>query len=702
MIQIIRRLLKAYLFTAGSFGSGTIADASGKSQPAKLIKSTCFNTLYNASIASSRFAYAASTGVGSGDYYFRCIFKISSADLGNTQAPYVCDGITGTGAKKFMLRRGGVELLAIELSDGTNTSTRSLFSAISAALALGDWCELIFTRVGMAGNNCTVTINNLTRGNTGTETFANTYNWADAAHSLVVGTAYSGTTSDYLVPVITTDFALLQIGTAANNLGRDYTFAEGAGSKIYNRFPGNDLTIRTPSGAWANTQDYVHNNIANGFTKEATYGMSYTSTFELAALGGAYSSVKYLDNGIALAGRLSSTVASRIFRSTDYGKTWSTVGVIAGFTGASTYHFGYNPATGTVIVGTGDTGNVCLLRSTNKGANWSVVMTTDQIQTLAGTTNTTNVSAIYSAVYVGNNKWLCLVTNTENSNYIFQSTDDGATWSIGSSTGLTSYGRKLVQTSDGRLIYTGISPNPGVWVSGNGGSVWIKTGSFAAYSGICDAGSGVYYVGTWATGVSPQTVYIYKSINSGISWNQVGSVAVNSTTAYIRSIISPVPNVVIAYAGCSESSPGDRQCIMLVSTNAGASWASVGNPYTNANGGMNAVYDSDIVEDGVVIAACQPDANLIRSYVPGIRYPSMNEAPSVDVNGYPVTRSAGNFHNDAETHIDFTAGGANAGIVAADLSLSDYAFGASSTKLSKVVGSKDGIAYLEANYLIKS
>ncbi|KAH3765582.1 hypothetical protein Pelo_2578 [Pelomyxa schiedti] len=238
--------------------------------------------------------------------------------------------------------------------------------------------------------------------------------------------------------------------------------------------------------------------------QQADDNIDWVTAYQGEELSDAFSAIRYLGDGIVVAGKRSSTVGNRVFRSTEYGVpgSWYSVGEITGYTGAHTYWFGSHD--GVVVSGTGDTGNTCIIRSADWGETWAVVVDSAGIKTLAGGVDP---QSVYSPIHMGNGRWICCLRSSRAGKHIIESLDDGATWHQFASTGLTAGARKMVLTKDGSVLYGGafndVGETTGVFVSSDGGSTWIKRlGGESIFSGLDDCGNGIYLAGTYAQGKS--------------------------------------------------------------------------------------------------------------------------------------------------------------------------------------------------------
>ncbi|GIQ81574.1 hypothetical protein KIPB_002553, partial [Kipferlia bialata] len=216
-----------------------------------------------------------------------------------------------------------------------------------------------------------------------------------------------------------------------------------------------------------------------------------------------YHSIHYVGNGVALAGKRSSTEGNRIFRSEQYGEpdTWSSVGEIENYTGAHTYFFGSHGDT--VITGTGDRGTPCIIRSADAGKTWTVVVDAAAASALNGGMDP---GSIYSPLYVGG-RWIVSFRDTLAGGHIFESLDDGVTWTSMESEGLTAGARRMILDGDDSILFAGAfydeGETAGFFRSTDGGSTWAKSlDGENAFAGMEDLGDGVYLAGTYAGSLS--------------------------------------------------------------------------------------------------------------------------------------------------------------------------------------------------------
>src|SRR3972149_1127708 len=215
-------------------------------------------------------------------------------------------------------------------------------------------------------------------------------------------------------------------------------------------------------------------------------------------------SIKYIGNGIILAGSYN---GAKIYRSTDYGITWTNLGRPPGINDFTVTSF-TNCGSGIIIAGLENYGS--LVRSTNNGLTWSRV---GPIGHFVGAVEYLDNGVVLAGTYYGR---------------ILRSTNYGANWSDlgikvlnsnGGFTSISNIGSGIVVACVNRL-----SPYKAEIIrSVNYGVDWTTVHSYLVSgqsytyllaveyldSGICIAGGG------------PEA-RIIQSTNFGISWTDVG------------------------------------------------------------------------------------------------------------------------------------------------------------------------------------
>ena len=322
----------------------------------------------------------------------------------------------------------------------------------------------------------------------------------------------------------------------------------------------------------------------------------------------AFSAIHHLGGGAVIAGKRSSGAANRFLLSPDEGATWSVVGC-PGSTGNHTYFFGQNGPT--VLAGTGDTGQACVMRSVDRGLTWAVALDAAELDALTGSADT---KAVFGVVHLGSGKWIANVKTQDTPVKVIRSSDDGATWWVPPAqpgSGPSSWARQMIRTSDGVLLWPSVLTDR-MYRSVDDGATWTHAVVPGArlFQPLCDAGDGVYVCGEATT--SPNgPIRLFRSPDRGLTWLEVASVNLQRpTTTYWRDVIA-VDGTLYASACCVEATSNDRNMQLFRSDNTGKTWVSLGNPYLGPYGGMQAIYQMCATDSGRVFAGCQPDSTIL-------------------------------------------------------------------------------------------
>ena len=322
----------------------------------------------------------------------------------------------------------------------------------------------------------------------------------------------------------------------------------------------------------------------------------------------AFSAIHHAGNGRVIAGKRSSTASNRFLLSVDGGASWAAVGCPAS-TGAHTYFFGQDGST--ILAGTGDTGQACVMRSVDAGGTWSVVLDAPQLNALAGSANT---RAVFGIASLGGGKWMANLKTLDTAVKVIRSSDDGVTWWVPQAQpgqGSTSWARQMILTGDGVLLWPAVLSERMYRSTDLGASwSWSAVPSAGLFQPLCDAGDGVYLCGEVTT--SPNTpIRLFRSPDRGLTWTAVAKVNLaRPTTTYWRDVLN-AGGVLYASACCVEGTSNDRNMQLFRSEDSGKSWRSMGNPYLGPFGGMQAVYQMCVTDTGKVLAGCQPDSTIL-------------------------------------------------------------------------------------------
>jgi photosystem II stability/assembly factor-like uncharacterized protein len=224
-------------------------------------------------------------------------------------------------------------------------------------------------------------------------------------------------------------------------------------------------------------------------------------------------------------GHIYAGTGSGIYKSTDNGDSWISIGSELNNQSINSIFLGSN---GLVLVGTSENG---IYRSINDGATWTYVSeiynSTDNGINWNLITKKLDVRSIITSpdgrLYAG--AWDIDFSGTGG---IFVSTNNGERWNQ-SNTGL---GNLLVRPGlvDSNKVYVGTS-GTGVFNSSDGGYSWNRANTYADQNIVCLAAKGKdIYAGTTGMG-------ILKSTDEGLTWMPVNSGLKLPSEKYIRTII---------------------------------------------------------------------------------------------------------------------------------------------------------------------
>jgi len=419
--------------------------------------------------------------------------------------------------------------------------------------------------------------------------------------------------------------------------------------------------------------------------------LSFKAAYTGGRLSDAFSSIFYAGDGVVLAGKRSNTPGNRIFRSTDYGRSWTTTPEPDGYSGRHVYFFDKNNDTNVIITGTGDTGTPCLLRSTDMGKTWTVVLSSDIAAQLAGC----DPGAIFSPLSLGNRRWIACFRNVNKKSHIIESLDDGLNWHNLPTNGLSAGCRRMILTSYGQLMCGGVfgdhDSDRALYISNDKGYNWIPViKNWYAFAGMAELPGGVLLAGsvsvlsmkTKITSVkrTSNTVYvtlkdkltgiktgscvgiasmsdssmnvhpcvqvtvqdnyhfsypnsgpdvaghsensavflpenpctIYRSTDRGTTWSLVANATGYSLLTYVREIRYLGNGLVYAFVAGNENEWDDRSLEVYRSADSGASWERVKDDiYVGQYGRLNSVYQTALTDKQILVAATQPDSDII-------------------------------------------------------------------------------------------
>lgn len=249
-------------------------------------------------------------------------------------------------------------------------------------------------------------------------------------------------------------------------------------------------------------------------------------------------SLAELDNGIILAGTYKTGALGAIYRSTDYGQTWTLVK-------GPTY-----PVYALVYLGNGvalaGTSNGQVFRSTNYGATWAVLSTTQAIISMIFLENdimlmgmngfgriyrSTNSGQswpsyyqlpsdsgyVWALAYLGDGIVLAGVQSIIGGNpyaNIYRSTDYGLTWTLIQQLGTQEKTLSLLDLGGG-IVLAGTEPTGQIWRSTDYGLTWTLAATLDSETSafhLSTFGYGLVIAGTAPGGL------IYQSLDNGLTW----------------------------------------------------------------------------------------------------------------------------------------------------------------------------------------
>jgi len=105
---------------------------------------------------------------------------------------------------------------------------------------------------------------------------------------------------------------------------------------------------------------------------------------------------------------------------------------------------------------------------------------------------------------------------------------------------------------------------------------------------------------------------IYRSKDAGASWSKVATLAVYSSMTYVREIRYLGNGLVYAFLAANENEWDDRALEVYRSADYGATWEHVKEDiYVGKYGRLNSVYQTALTDTNILVAATQPDSDII-------------------------------------------------------------------------------------------
>ena len=280
-----------------------------------------------------------------------------------------------------------------------------------------------------------------------------------------------------------------------------------------------------------------------GIWRSTDYGVNWTNLGSQFGAWIVYAMIS-LGNGIGLAGLQQGAGTDHIIRTTDYGATWTDLGIVYEYDEVSAGQVQCFADFGSGIVVAGTYPGGFLFRSTNYGLTWSVW----------GRLNWPTVNRIEAMIGLGGGKGLLATITTDNLNTdIYKTADYGVTWTY--VTTWTNYnwtlhfcdlGNGIVLTGANRTVDIGGAAS--MMRSTNDGDTWTNLGEVApteeCFFGFAHLGSGAVVSGTDIHG------HIIRSTDYGLTWTDLGQQGGQWTSA-ILDIVHLGNNICIA---CTENS----------------------------------------------------------------------------------------------------------------------------------------------------
>jgi len=213
------------------------------------------------------------------------------------------------------------------------------------------------------------------------------------------------------------------------------------------------------------------------------------TTFQLLSLG----------DGIALCAAGYQDGCGNIYRSANYGETWTKIEVDVNID--STFCF-CDLGNGVVLCGTGGSdGEGLIWKSTNNGINWTA-KTVDQ-----------NLTMIPSITYLGNDIVICASLNK-----LYKSVDAGNTWILLYSIESTDKINTTAYLGNGIIVFGTESGK--LYRSVDNGLTWIVKSASTSIRFITYVGCGVtFYTSSGAAGA--KQAKLFKSKNNGSTWDEI-------------------------------------------------------------------------------------------------------------------------------------------------------------------------------------
>ncbi len=249
--------------------------------------------------------------------------------------------------------------------------------------------------------------------------------------------------------------------------------------------------------------DTVYGALSSGFTRSTNNGETWT----------AHLIVNYVtDMALAPNGSIfMSQNQQKISRSTNKGNSFTVLGTGINEPSCSSV---LTTQTGSVLVGT----QKGIYRSTNNGDSWSKVAGPSELQ---GDTTVSSFTKSGATLYAATNSNQIFPAKAR----LLRSTDDGLTWSKGSSTLDSVSIYKIIAMPNGTVV---ARTSNGVRATTNGGDSWSTLGFYnnSIYD-VAVSTDGILYICYNQDG-------LYRSTDNGASWSKISTPAFGSGTIAVN------------------------------------------------------------------------------------------------------------------------------------------------------------------------
>lgn len=236
--------------------------------------------------------------------------------------------------------------------------------------------------------------------------------------------------------------------------------------------------------------------------------------------------LEYMGGGVVLAG--SGNITGRIWRSTDYGATWTEFG--ASTLGSSTIvNCLRKVTTNVVLAGTGSGGTLGhVWRSTDNGANWTDRGSFGKQVTEIEVLNESSGIVVMVAI------------SASDAIEVWRSTDSGSTFTLAQTLTGAGYVPAIQRLSDTVAVMSNgvtTTTTQKIWRTVDAGSTWVLQAPIPDFPpdaipyAFCVLTDGSLLMGTAGNNVGVGGAQVWKSLDQGITWNLVNELNTNKAAA---------------------------------------------------------------------------------------------------------------------------------------------------------------------------